>query len=122
MKLLDLRHPDALVAHIYYDSKIAKACGLKNVLLGEIEALAQLSFSEELAERLVYKIRPFMKPFPIGIDGQRSISDLESEDLSDTYKPILGDKIEMTTLVPAVEYFEQQAKDKETPKQKIKLD
>lgn len=115
-------NPDALVAHIYYDSKIAKACGLKNVLLGEIEALSQLSFSEELAERLVYKIRPFMKPFPIGIDGKRSISDLESEDLSDTYKPILGDKIEMTTLVPAVEYFEQQAKDKETPKQKIKLD
>lgn len=115
-------NPDALVAHIYYNDKSAKACGLKNVLLGEMEALSQLAFSDELAGKLVYKIRPFIKPFPIGFDGKRSISDLESEGLSDAYKPILGDKIEMTTLVPAVKYFEQQAKDKEVPKQKIKLD
>lgn len=109
-------HEDALVAHIEFNPEEADVCPeWLEMLLGDVEKKCQDSFSEELADKIVYKVRPFNHPYPLTTDGKRSIAALEAEGIDDCYKPdITGCEVEM---IPAGAHF---TKVEEKPMEKVK--
>lgn len=79
---------DVVVAHIELMPDELKVCPeWIEILLGEVEKKCQKSFSPEIVEKVVYKIRPAEKPFPLTADGKRDIKSLQREGITDSYKP-----------------------------------
>lgn len=96
---------DALVAHVEFNPAEARVCPeWLEMILGEVEKKCQQSFSPELSDKIVYKIRPVDKPFSLTADGKRNIASLRAEGIDGCYKPdVSGCEVEM---IPADSYFE----------------
>ncbi len=88
---------DMLVAHVEFNPDETKACSeWLEMLLGGVEKKCQEAFSPELSEKIVYKIRPLNKPYPLTSDGKRNIAALKAEGIEDCYKPdVTGCEVEM---------------------------
>lgn len=85
-------HEDVLVAHIgFHPEEMEKGNERVLTLLGEVEERCKGSFSEDLAGKIVYRIRPYNNSYPINGDGVRSVPDLENEGIDNCYKPQIID-------------------------------
>lgn len=100
---------DVVVAHVEFKPDEVKVCPeWIDILLGEVEKKCQSSFGEELAEKVVYKVRPDGKSFPLTADGKRNIKKLQAERIKDAYKPDASCyEVEMLL---ASEYLEEKGK------------
>lgn len=107
---------DALVAHIEFNREDFNVSpGWAESMLMSVGKKCQESFSEELADKIVFKVRPFGQSFPLTIDGRRDVLALAKEGIDDCYKPnIVDSDIE---LIPASTYFSKENR----PKQKVKV-
>lgn len=95
---------DALVAHVEVSPEEANVCPeWIEIVLGEVERKAQQSFSEELAKKIVYKVIPSDKSYPLTNDGKRDLSVLRASGIEGCYKPDIDCcEVEM---IPADTYF-----------------
>ena len=101
---------DVLVAHIgFHPEEIEAGKERIDSLLCGVETICQESLAFELAEKIVYKVRPYTNSFPLTKMRVRSNLALENEGIEDCYKPsIIDGKVVM---VSAKEYLNQR-KDK----------
>lgn len=105
---------DALVAHVEVKPEDADVCPeWLEIVLGEVERKAQQSFSDELSQKIVYRIIPSDKSYPLTSDGKRDLNALRSNGIEDCYKPDI--ECCEAEIIPADMYF---ASIKEKVKQK----
>ena len=106
---------DALVAHVELHPETTKDIDL---VLAEAEIICKKSIAPEVEEKVLYRVRPHNKPYPLTKSGKRSVRMLEQEGIDEyCVKPVAnGNVIE---LIPGSEYIKIK-KSKEQPKVNVK--
>ena len=106
---------DALVAHIELIPGTTKDIDL---VLAEAEIICQSSIAPEVEEKVLYRVRPHKKTYPLTKSGKRSVRMLEQEGIDEyCVKPVSNNNI--IELIPGTEYLKSK-KAKEQQKVNVK--